>query len=140
MEILVNSLTDMKALADRLTENLENGQVYLLRGDLGAGKTTLVKMIADNLNIEESAGSPTFALVNIYNGDVTINHLDLYRLEFPEEIESFEYEDYFYPSESVTFIEWPEKAESYLPRDFIEINIVHAQDGARLIEIDGIEL
>ncbi len=139
MEIIVNTLEDMKDLANKLTKKIENGQVYLLKGDLGAGKTTLVKMISENLNVEEPAGSPTFALVNIYNGDMKINHLDLYRLEFPEEIESFEYEDYFYPSDSVTFIEWPEKAESYLPRDFIEITIKNLQDNKRLVEIVGID-
>lgn len=129
----------MKWLADKLIPYLENGKVYTLNGDLGAGKTTLVSLIANKLNVQETPTSPTFSLVNIYNGDMIINHLDLYRLESPEEIESFEYEEYFYPEDSITFIEWPERALEYLPRDVVKITIKLAEDGTRLVDIDGID-
>ncbi len=139
MQIIIKSVQDMKWLADKLIPYLENGKVYTLNGDLGAGKTTLVSTIANKLNVQETPTSPTFSLVNIYNGDMIINHLDLYRLESPEEIESFEYEEYFYPEDSITFIEWPERALEYLPRDVVNITIKLAEDGTRLVEIDGID-
>lgn len=139
MQIIVKSIQDMKWLADKLIPYLENGTVYTLNGDLGAGKTTLVSLIAQRLNVEETPTSPTFSLVNIYNGDMIINHLDLYRLETPEEIESFEYEEYFYPENSITFIEWPKRAQAYLPRDTVKITIKLAEDGTRLVDIDGID-
>lgn len=139
MQIIIKSIQDMKWLADKLIPYLKNGDVFTLNGDLGAGKTTLVSLIANRLNVEETPTSPTFSLVNIYNGDMVINHLDLYRLESPEEIESFEYEEYFYPENSITFIEWPERAQEYLPRDIVKITIKMGEDGTRLVDIDGID-
>ena len=123
MKKTIKSIEEMSELSKDIIKAMEEGDVFALVGDLGAGKTTLVSLILKNLDYPEVVSSPTFSIANIYDTKPRINHLDLYRLESEEEIESFEYEEYFYPDSSITFIEWPSMAESYLPRDIIYIDI-----------------
>lgn len=123
MKKIIKSIEEMSELSKAITKAMEEGDVFALVGDLGAGKTTLVSLILKNLDYPEVVSSPTFSIANIYDTNPKINHLDLYRLESEEEIESFEYEEYFYPESSITFIEWPAMAESYLPRNIIYIDI-----------------
>ncbi|MDO5026983.1 MAG: tRNA (adenosine(37)-N6)-threonylcarbamoyltransferase complex ATPase subunit type 1 TsaE [Tissierellia bacterium] len=133
MKYTIKTLEDLEKFAKILARNLQSGDVYSLVGDLGAGKTTLVQMIGKEIGVDDYITSPTFALVNIYDGDFRLYHLDLYRLNNPEEIENLDFESYFYP-EGISFIEWAEKAEGYLPDEMIEINI-RQDNGFRQIEI-----
>lgn len=122
MERELKDLEDFERLAKKLAPLLKEGDVISLSGDLGAGKTTLVQYLTKELGVDDYVTSPTFALVNIYFGDFTINHMDLYRLENPDELLQLDYESYFYP-DGLTFIEWAEMGKGYLPKDMIEINI-----------------
>lgn len=132
MKFKIKNLEDLEKFAKILAENIKEEDVFSLVGDLGAGKTTLVQLIGKYLGIEDYITSPTFSLVNIYNGDFEVNHLDLYRLEDPDELLSIDFETYFYP-QGVTFIEWAEKAGDYIPEDIIEIKI-NLKDEFRIIE------
>ena len=108
-----------------LGEKAYPGSVFCLSGDLGAGKTSLTKGIAQGLNFYGEVTSPTFSLMNIYEGGrLDIYHFDLYRLE-KTDLESIDYRDFFY-GDGVAVIEWPEKALEYMPDKavFIKINIL----------------
>ena len=120
--MIINNLEELKKFANKLAPLLKEGDVINLIGDMGAGKTTLVNEIARFFGIYDSS-SPTFAIVNIYEGDVEIYHLDLYRFEDPDELLDIDFETYFYPEEAITFIEWAENGEGYLPEDMIDIKI-----------------
>ncbi len=126
-------LEDVERLAKKLAPLLKEGDVISLSGDLGAGKTTLVQYLTKELGVDDYVTSPTFALVNIYFGDFTINHMDLYRLEHPDELLQLDYESYFYP-DGITFIEWAEMGQGYLPENIVEINIEKAGD-SRVFEL-----
>lgn len=135
MKIKVKNLDELEKFSIKLAKKLQNGDVISLIGDLGAGKTTLVQFLAKELGIDDYVTSPTFSIVNIYDGDYQINHLDLYRLENPSELEQIDYETYFYP-DGITFIEWAKMGGDYLPDDMIEIEITQIEN-ERLIEIKG---
>ncbi len=135
MKIKVKNLDELEKFSIKLAKKLQNGDVISLIGDLGAGKTTLVQFLAKELGIDDYVTSPTFSIVNIYDGDYQINHLDLYRLENPSELEQIDYETYFYP-DGITFIEWAKMGGDYLPDDIIEIEITQIEN-ERLIEIKG---
>lgn len=118
----VDNLDELKRFASLLSYYIEEGDVFSLVGDLGAGKTTLVQMIGKYLGVDDYITSPTYSIVNVYDGDFEIYHLDLYRLEDPSELESLDYEEYFYPA-GVSFIEWASKGGDYLPEDMIVLEI-----------------
>ena len=124
------------SLAEKLARELAGNELILIRGELGAGKTVLVKGLASGLGVEapEAVCSPSFTLVNIYRGRVELIHVDLYRLEDPEEIFELGLEDYL--GTGVVAVEWAER----LPADFrterlIDIAIVVEADDTRLIKI-----
>lgn len=133
MKIIIKNLEEMEKFGKILAKNLKAGDVISLIGELGAGKTTLVQFACKQLGVDEYVTSPTFSIVNLYEGDVDIYHLDLYRLEHPSELEAMDYERYFFP-DGISFIEWAEKGESYLPDDMIEIKINYDLD-ERTVEI-----
>jgi len=113
---------DTYELAFKMAGNAIEGEIYLLYGDLGAGKTVFAKGFAAGLGIDEHITSPTFAIVNVYEGKCPFYHFDLYRLEEPDELYNIGYEDYIYGS-GISLIEWPERAEHMLPENFIKITI-----------------
>lgn len=133
MQFKIHTLEELNNFAYSFSKAIEFGDVFSLKGDLGAGKTTFVQTIGKHLNVEDYITSPTFSIVNIYSGDFNIYHLDLYRLENPLELESFDYETYFYP-EGISFIEWADKAREYLPDKMIEI-LITVSGNVRNIEI-----
>jgi tRNA threonylcarbamoyladenosine biosynthesis protein TsaE len=119
---------------------LREGDVVLLHGDLGAGKTTLVKGIAAALRVDAVVSSPTFALVNEYDGGLLapvarVYHLDLYRLGGWEELASIGFEDYLTPTDAVTLIEWPERAAEALPDRYLLIEIMPIGEDRRRLRI-----
>ena len=123
-----------------LGKRLRKGAVVSLRGSLGAGKTVLAKGIAEALGISEAIVSPTFTIVQEYDGErMRMYHLDLYRLSGEDEFESMGGEEFLSP-DGVTLIEWSEKIEDMLPDDTIYIELTINDDLSREIEIKGIEL
>jgi tRNA threonylcarbamoyladenosine biosynthesis protein TsaE len=100
---------------------------------MGAGKTTFVKAICEELGVEDVITSPTFAIINEYEGEETIYHFDFYRIKKLEEVYDMGYEDYFY-SGALCFIEWPELIEEILPDDAVRVSIIEQQDGSRLVK------
>ena len=117
---------------------LRDGDVVLLHGDLGAGKTTLAKGIASALGVQDVVSSPSFSLVNEYEtslaGSVTrLYHLDLYRLRDEDDLASIGFEDFVAPTGGLTLVEWPERAATALPEHFLLIEIeTTASDWRRL--------
>lgn len=105
MKQILSSLDDTKKLAKKIAKLLRKGDVIFFEGDLGVGKTTLINLICNEFNLE--AKSPTFSLVNLYKGDVTISHIDLYRLESYEDAINIGIEDIL-DDDTIKFIEWPE--------------------------------
>ena len=126
----------MQEWSERFAHTLRSGDVVSLEGTLGAGKTQVVQWIAQALGADRPASSPTFSLVNHYrtpNRD--IYHLDLYRLESPNELEDIDYETSFYPEEAITFLEWAEKAKDYLPHGMVHVQIVVKEGEAREVSV-----
>lgn len=115
---------------------LQKGDVVSLRGSLGAGKTVFAKGIAKTLGIEDNIVSPTFTLIQEYEGKMKMFHLDLYRLSGEDEFESMGGEDFLYP-DGTSLIEWSEKIEDMLPDGTIYIDIAIADDLSRTITAEG---
>lgn len=132
----IDSLSDLKYVAQEVVESLDGRTGVLLRGEMGAGKTTLISRIAAYLGAEDVVTSPTFALVNQYEGrECRIFHFDFYRIEEIEEVFDLGYEEYFY-SGDLCFVEWPEKIEPLLPDDAMTVRITVGDDEHRIFEIE----
>ena len=112
MEIYTNSPDETKNIARYLAKYLDRGDIILLSGDLGAGKTLFTKGLALGLDINKPITSPTFTLMQEYHGRLTLYHFDLYRIEDPEELIEVGLLDYMY-DDGVTVIEWFEKMEDF---------------------------
>ena len=136
MKYLSHSEDETQKIGYEVAEKIKKGDVISLTGSLGAGKTVFAKGFAKQLGIEEAIVSPTFTLVQEYDGRVKMYHLDLYRLSGEDEFESMGGEDFLY-SDGVTLIEWSEKIESMLPDDTIYVKITINEDLTRTIEITG---
>ena len=136
MQIISKSEEDTRKAGKSFAETLEKGDVVSLRGSLGAGKTVFAKGIAESLGIEEAIVSPTFTIVQEYDGRIKMYHLDLYRLSGEDEFESMGGEDFLY-SDGVALIEWSEKIESMLPESTIYVDISIDDDGNRVINVEG---
>lgn len=132
-EYRTNSPEETFGLGVRLGEHLRGGEVILLHGDLGAGKTLFTKGIAQGLGVDRSIAvvSPSFTLVNVYKARLDIVHVDLYRLDF-DEIYELGLEDYM-DEEHVMVVEWAEKADAFFSGEVIDITIEHAGEDARAI-------
>ena len=139
MRVISSSEQATRELGKRMAGKVTPGTVISLRGSLGAGKTVFAKGFAEGLGITEAIVSPTFTLVQEYDGRLKLYHLDLYRLSGEDEFESMGGEDFLY-SDGVALIEWSEKIEDMLPDDTIFINITINEDLTRSIEIKGMEL
>ncbi len=114
-------------------KNLKPGDVIFLKGDLGAGKTVFTKGIAKALGLNpQSVNSPTFVLMNFYEGKLPLYHFDLYRLENPNELKSVSFDEYFY-GEGISIIEWPERLGAFAPKDFWLVELTHQGENKRQI-------
>lgn len=136
MTIISHSEEETKNAGRELARRAVRSSVISLRGSLGAGKTVFAKGFAQELGITEAIVSPTFTLVQEYEGKMKMYHLDLYRLSGEDEFESMGGEDFLY-SDGVCLIEWSEKISSMLPDDTIYVNITINEDLSRTIEITG---
>lgn len=113
---------ETKLIAYEFAENISRGMIVILNGDLGAGKTYFIKKLLEKFNIN-NANSPTFAIVNEYNGDKKFYHFDFYRINNVRELIDIGTEDYFSDLESISLIEWGNMFPEILPENRIEINI-----------------
>lgn len=134
--MIIKSLKEMRDFANKLAPLLRDNDVLNLIGEMGAGKTTFTGYLTESFGITDSS-SPTFAIVNIYEGDKTIYHLDLYRLDSPDELLDIDYETYFYPEDAISIIEWAENGEGYLPDDMISIEFEKISENSRQVTILG---
>src|SRR6185437_3854058 len=138
MLLTTSSISQLPGIASVIIKFAENARIFLFYGDMGAGKTTLIKSLCEHLGTTEPVTSPTFSIVNEYVGkNSKIYHFDFYRLKNQTEALDLGYEEYFY-SDAWCFIEWPEKIPGLLPPHYIKINIQVSSDGAREISIEKI--
>ncbi|MDD6517326.1 MAG: tRNA (adenosine(37)-N6)-threonylcarbamoyltransferase complex ATPase subunit type 1 TsaE [Prevotella sp.] len=136
MKITIKSLDTIREAAKTFVKNMGNGHVFAFYGKMGAGKTTFIKAICEELGVEDVITSPTFAIVNEYRSATTnelIYHFDFYRIKKLDEVYDMGYEDYFY-SGALCFLEWPELIEDILPGDAVKVTITQQEDGSRIVE------
>lgn len=137
MQIKINGLEETKDFGIKLGKLLNSGDILCLNGDLGAGKTTLTKSIGLGLGVTDYITSPTFALINEYEGRIPVYHFDVYRLANVEELYDLGFDDYFY-GKGVCIIEWADKIEKLLPKGRIVLDIEKGEDeDSRVINITG---
>lgn len=135
-EIICKTEDDMVKLGNRFGKIAKPGMVISLRGSLGAGKTVFARGVARSLGIEEAIVSPTFTLVQEYDGTLPMYHMDLYRITSQEDFEMIGGEDMLY-SNGVCLIEWSEIINEMLPKDTVFINITVNPDQSRTVTIDS---
>ena len=136
MKISIKSLDSIHEAAREFIKNMGTGHVFAFYGKMGAGKTTVIKAVCEELGVDDVITSPTFAIVNDYTSskdDSHIFHFDFYRIKKLEEVYDMGYEDYFY-SGSLCFIEWPELIEDILPGDAVKVTVTQNEDGGRVVE------
>lgn len=135
MEIVIENIKEIRFAAQEFIKIMGDNKVFAFQGSMGAGKTTFIKAICEELGVTETVGSPTFAIINEYKGEKgdSIYHFDFYRINKLEEVYDFGYEDYFY-SGNLCFIEWPELVESVLPDNTVRILIEEQEDHKRIVK------
>lgn len=139
LEAATESSKQTERLGELLGGWLMPGDVVLLHGDLGAGKTTLTKGIARALGVQDTVSSPSFALVNEYVLPlVRLYHLDLYRLDEPDELETIGFAELTSAEDAIAIVEWPERAGALLPDRYLLIEIGHAGEGRRSVRVTGV--
>ena len=135
IEITASSLSDTHQTAESVAEIIKSGDLILLVGDLGAGKTTFSQGFGVSLGVKEAITSPTFTLARTYHGTFEVHHLDVYRIDQIEEVRDLALPELF-EGNSVTLIEWGDQILSALPKDHLEISFEYGEaDSARLITI-----
>ena len=123
MEKLSSSVKQTLGLGKKIAGNLRGGEIILLSGSLGAGKTVLAKGIAQGLGINKNdVLSPTFVLLRVYQGKYLLQHFDFYRISSLEDILALGYQEYLY-ADAITLIEWPERLKFFLPKEFLKIKL-----------------
>jgi tRNA threonylcarbamoyladenosine biosynthesis protein TsaE len=134
MEIIIHDIEHIRDAAREFVQAIGQHTVFAFYGKMGAGKTTFIKAVCEELGVTEVITSPTFAIVNEYqvsNDATVIYHFDFYRIKKLEEVYDMGYEDYFY-SGSLCFIEWPELIEELLPEGTVRVTIEEQEEGRRL--------
>lgn len=128
MTIQISSISDLPTLAKNIISFAANDTIWLLEGEMGAGKTTLSKAICKELGVIDTVSSPTFSIVNQYltSEDATVYHFDFYRLRHESEAFAIGIEEYFY-SNNICLIEWSSKIPNLLPENYITIQITKDQ-------------
>lgn len=139
--VRIQDAAAMQAFGESFANRLRRGDVVLLHGDLGAGKTTLTQGIAAGLGVKGLVQSPTFSIVAEHEGmdgsghSIRLYHLDLYRLTEPGDLEPLGYDQYLEPHDGISVIEWPERAGSWLPERFWLLRITPEAGGGRMVEL-----
>ena len=142
MEIIIKDIAQIREAAQQFVEQIGDHSVFAFYGKMGAGKTTFIKAVCEELGVDDVITSPTFAIVNEYSltshlSPLTskIYHFDFYRIKKLEEVYDMGFEDYFY-SGDLCFIEWPELIEEVLPEDAVRVTIEALPDGSRKITME----
>ena len=133
-ELSINNIEELGVFASNLYPSLFRGAIICLGGDLGAGKTTFTKMLAKAMGIEATVNSPTFNILKIYENEVPLYHMDVYRLEgigYDYELDDFLYGD------GISVVEWYKFIEVMLPKDVLEITIIPTGGTTRKIILKG---
>ena len=154
MEIIIQDTESIRQAARQFIAGMGEGRVFAFYGKMGAGKTTFIKALCEELGVDDVVTSPTFAIVNEYTMSnvqssmsnvqcsmfnvqypmSTVYHFDFYRIRSIGEVYDMGYEDYFY-SGALCFIEWPELVEELLPPDAVRVSIEELGDGRRRVSI-----
>ena len=135
MKIVVNCISELNEISQSIINRIGDKDIICFYGQMGVGKTTLIKVLCEKLGVKDNVSSPTFSIVNEYvslDGE-SIFHFDFYRMEKEEEAFDMGYEDYFYNGD-LCLIEWPEKVKSIIPEDIMRIDIIKNKN-QRIIEI-----
>jgi tRNA threonylcarbamoyladenosine biosynthesis protein TsaE len=133
--LTASNTSDLPAIAAEIVSSAGANRIFLFYGDMGAGKTTLIKSLCRNLGSNDNITSPTFAIVNEYDAPDKIYHFDFYRIKNQMEALDIGCEEYFY-SGHYCFIEWPERIPDILPAHFVSIRITVSDDNSRHISVD----
>ena len=140
MEIKIENIENIREAAREFVANIGESTVFAFYGKMGAGKTTFIKAVCEELGVEDVITSPTFAIFNEYRSETSgelIYHFDFYRVKKIEEVYDMGFEDYFY-SGALCFIEWPELCEEVLPEDTVKVTIEETPDSSRLISFSPV--
>ena len=134
--ITIKGLEDYPMAAREFAKLMEKARIFAFYGKMGSGKTTLIKSICEELGVEDTINSPTFAIVNEYEDreQRTIFHFDFYRIKSLEEVYNMGYEEYVY-SDAFCFMEWPELIEELLPEETTKVYIEENNEGEREVRI-----
>lgn len=150
MTLKINDIASINDVARQFIAGIGDSRVIAFYGKMGAGKTTFIKALCEELGVTDVITSPTFAIVNEYtagegagagigiNAGDPIYHFDFYRIKKLEEVYDMGYEEYFYGGD-LCLMEWPELIEELLPDDAMRINIAECPDGTREIRLIGYE-
>jgi len=132
-KLLARTTPELEAIGAKVVESYKTGGLIFLQGELGAGKTTLVRGALQSLGITKPVKSPTYTIVETYNiANLTIQHFDLYRISNMEELELIGFRDYL-TGYSLIFIEWPEIVQNFLPKANCKIKIDYHPEGREII-------
>jgi tRNA threonylcarbamoyladenosine biosynthesis protein TsaE len=140
MDLNTTSVGDLPKTAAQILKFAGDKRIFLFYGDMGAGKTTLIKSMCETLGVNDPVTSPTFSIVNEYIGKAgPIYHFDFYRLKSESEALDMGYEEYFY-SGNYCFIEWPEKIPSLIPDSYTSLQILVLDATSRQVTVENISL
>lgn len=135
MKYVSNSVEQTMDIAMQFARTLKGGETVLLCGDLGAGKTHFAKGVARQFGVDEVVTSPTFTLHNCYQGRLTLNHFDFYRIDDAEEVAILGLDELFSTPDGVALIEWSQNVKSLLPSKCIVVNVSKTGENSREIDI-----
>ena len=137
MEYFSENLKETQEIGKNLAEEIKKRRIFIIKGDLGAGKTTLVQGFAKGLGITQKVNSPTFILMNKYplKKNKFLYHLDLYRINKKKELESLDIKELINNKNNIVIIEWPEKIKDILPKDTVCIEMKVLEENKRKIII-----
>ena len=136
IEISIPSLDNIADAAREFVSHIGEHRVFAFYGNMGAGKTTFIKAVCEELGVSDDVSSPTFAIVNEYASKMgPIFHFDFYRIKNISEVIDLGFEDYAY-SGNLCLMEWPELIEELLPEDTTNVHIAETENGMRIVSID----
>ena len=137
MEYVSQSVNDTYILAQKVADKCQGGEIILLNGDLGAGKTTFTKGFAAALGVKENVTSPTFTIMKEYEGRKKLYHFDLYRILDEQELDELGFDDFFFDNDAICVIEWN---KYHNLGKIIKIDIEYTDEHTRVFKIEGLDL